>query len=164
MSRLAPSSMKMTNHMSEPYRVLIHTDGACSGNPGPGGYGAILTNATKTLEISGGDPDTTSNRMELMAAIKALEALKRPTSVRLVSDSTYVVSGVTRWLAGWKARNWKNVKNVDLWQCLEAAMAGHEITWQWVRGHNGHELNERADRLAKAGLNRQTEERQTRRH
>ncbi len=138
-------------------RVAIWTDGACSGNPGPGGWGAILRFGDREKEISGGEPLTTNNRMELTAAIMALEALLRPCAVDLHTDSQYLRSGVMNWIAGWKARGWrtadrKPVKNVDLWQRLEAAAERHEVNWHWVRGHAGDEMNERADALARAGL------------
>ncbi len=138
-------------------QVEAFTDGACSGNPGPGGWGVVLRYGGHERELSGGEPDTTNNRMELMAAIQALEALTRPVRIRLTTDSRYVMQGVTEWLPGWKARGWrtadkKPVKNVDLWQRLEAAMTPHRVDWQWVRGHAGHPENERADALARAGL------------
>jgi len=138
-------------------RVKIWTDGACSGNPGPGGYGAILRFGEREKELSGGEPATTNNRMELMAAIAALEALTRPCAVDLHTDSQYVRNGVTQWLAGWKARGWKTadrkpVKNVELWRRLEEAFARHEVAWHWVKGHAGDEMNERADALARAGM------------
>jgi ribonuclease HI len=137
--------------------VIIHTDGACSGNPGPGGWGAILKFGAVEKEIKGGEPDTTNNRMELMAAIAALEMLNRPCSVDLYTDSQYLRSGITGWIIGWKRNGWrtadrKPVKNVDLWQRLEVALAPHEVRWHWVRGHAGHTLNERADQLAREGL------------
>ena len=137
--------------------VEIFTDGACSGNPGPGGWGAILRFGGHEKELCGGEPDTTNNRMELTAAIKALEALKRPVEAVLMTDSAYLRDGVTKWLAQWKSRGWrtadkKPVKNVDLWQRLEAAMAPHRIDWRWIRGHAGHPENERADALARQGL------------
>jgi ribonuclease HI len=137
--------------------VEIFTDGACRGNPGPGGWGAILRYGTVEKELSGGDAQTTNNRMELMAAIAALEALKRPCRVRLHTDSQYVRDGITQWLPGWKARQWrtadkKPVKNVDLWQRLDAAAAPHRVEWIWVRGHAGHPENERADALARAAV------------
>jgi ribonuclease HI len=140
-----------------PARVAIWTDGACSGNPGPGGYGAILQFGGKEKEISGGETTTTNNRMELMGAIAALEALSRPCAVDLHTDSQYVRNGVTQWLRGWKARGWKTadrqpVKNVDLWQRLESAFDRHDVAWHWVRGHAGDEMNERADALARAGM------------
>ncbi|PCJ61157.1 MAG: ribonuclease HI [Rhodospirillaceae bacterium] len=135
----------------------IFTDGACSGNPGPGGWGAILTFRGKTREICGGERDTTNNRMEMMAAIRALESLTRPVSARLYTDSTYLKNGITTWLPGWKARGWKTasrkpVKNQDLWQRLEAALTPHEVSWHWVKGHAGHPENERADALARKGI------------
>jgi len=138
-------------------RVKIWTDGACSGNPGPGGYGAILQFGEREKELSGGEPATTNNRMELMAAIVALEALTRPCAVDLHTDSQYVRNGVTQWIAGWKARGWKTadrkpVKNVELWRRLEEASERHEVEWHWVRGHAGDEMNERADALARAGM------------
>jgi ribonuclease HI len=137
--------------------VEIHTDGACRGNPGPGGWGAILRNGQTEKELYGGERETTNNRMELMAAIQALEALKRPCEVTLVTDSEYVKKGITEWLASWKRRGWKTagkkpVKNQDLWQRLEAATHTHKIHWQWIRGHTGHPENERADRLANRAI------------
>jgi ribonuclease HI len=143
--------------------VEIFTDGACSGNPGPGGWGAILRYGSRTREISGGEPATTNNRMEMMAAIAALEALKRPSTVHLHTDSTYLKDGITRWIDAWKARGWrtaakKAVKNQDLWQRLEAAMNGHQVVWHWVRGHAGHTENERADELARAAILRQRQQ------
>ena len=135
--------------------VEIFTDGACRGNPGPGGWGAILRYRGVEKELSGGEPATTNNRMELTAAIAGLEALKRPCRVAVYTDSQYLRDGITRWLPAWKARGWKTadkkpVKNVDLWQRLDLARAPHEITWHWVRGHTGHPENERADALARA--------------
>ena len=140
--------------MSRETEVEIFTDGACSGNPGPGGWGAILRVANRERELSGGDPATTNNRMELMAAIMALEALKRPCKVRLLTDSNYVRDGVTKWIHGWKKNGWrtadkKPVKNVELWQRLDAARAPHQVNWIWVKGHSGHAENERADQLAR---------------
>jgi ribonuclease HI len=137
--------------------VTIFTDGACSGNPGPGGWGAILISGAHEREICGGEPATTNNRMELMAAIQALETLKRPCKVELHTDSQYVRKGITEWIGGWKARGWKTadkkpVKNDDLWKRLDAARARHTVDWRWVKGHNGHELNERADGLAGKGM------------
>jgi ribonuclease HI len=137
--------------------VEIFTDGACSGNPGPGGWGAVLRYGAVEKEMSGGEPATTNNRMELMAAIAGLEALKRPCRVRLYTDSMYLRDGITRWLPAWKARAWrtadkKPVKNVDLWQRLEAAAAAHDVDWHWVRGHAGHPENERADALARGAI------------
>jgi ribonuclease HI len=137
--------------------VIAHTDGACSGNPGPGGWGVILSYGEHEKELSGGEPHTTNNRMELMAAISALEALKRPTTIELHTDSKYVHDGISKWIHGWKRNGWKTadkkpVKNTDLWQRLEAAMKNHEVHWRWVKGHAGHELNERADSLAVAAI------------
>jgi ribonuclease HI len=137
--------------------VEIFTDGACSGNPGPGGWGAILRSGPHEREISGGEAATTNNRMEMTAAIAALEALKRPSAVRLHTDSNYLKDGVTQWLPRWKRNGWKTadrkpVKNVDLWQRLDAAVASHRVEWIWVRGHAGHPENERADRLAVAAM------------
>ena len=144
--------------------VDIFTDGACSGNPGPGGWGAVLRYNEVEKEISGGEPETTNNRMEMTAAIEALSALKRPSRVRLHTDSTYVKDGITKWIHAWKARGWKTaakkpVKNQDLWQRLEAAQERHEVKWFWVKAHAGHPENERADALARAaieGLGRQS--------
>ena len=138
-------------------RVTIHTDGACSGNPGPGGYGAILQWGDHTREIKGGEPHTTNNRMELMAAIAALESLKRECVVDLHTDSQYLRNGIMTWIKGWKRNGWKTadkkpVKNIDLWQRLDAALAHQTVHWHWVRGHAGHDLNERADELARAGI------------
>ena len=137
--------------------VIIHTDGACKGNPGPGGWGVVLQAAGKCKEMSGGEPVTTNNRMELMAAIMALEALTRPCRVDLHTDSKYVMDGITSWIHGWKARGWKTadrkpVKNDDLWKRLDIARTRHEVKWHWVKGHAGHELNERADQLANRGI------------
>ena len=137
--------------------IVIYTDGACSGNPGPGGWGAILISGAHRKEIHGGESPTTNNRMELKAAISALEALKRPSRVALHTDSQYVRKGITEWIHGWKKNGWKTadkkpVKNVDLWQRLDAALARHQVRFHWVRGHAGHDLNERADRLARDGL------------
>ena len=137
--------------------VDIFTDGACSGNPGPGGWGAILRYNGVEKELSGGEPETTNNRMEMMAAIAALEALKRPARVRLHTDSTYLKDGITTWIHAWKARGWKTaskkpVKNQDLWQRLEAALEPHEVEWFWVKGHAGHPENERADELARDAI------------
>ncbi|MDR3461245.1 MAG: ribonuclease HI [Beijerinckiaceae bacterium] len=138
-------------------RVAIWTDGACSGNPGPGGWGAILKLGDTAKELSGGDPATTNNRMELMAAIQALEALKRPCTVDMYTDSNYVRGGITGWLVGWKRNGWrtadkKPVKNIELWQRLDEATRTHEIAWHWVKGHNGDPMNERADELARLGM------------
>ncbi len=138
-------------------KVEIFTDGACSGNPGPGGWGAILRAAGHEREISGGERETTNNRMELMAAIRALEALKKPSAVVLHTDSRYLLDGVTKWMARWKANGWKTadkkpVKNEDLWRALEDAAGPHAVDWRWVRGHNDHAENERADALARAAV------------
>lgn len=137
--------------------VIIHTDGACRGNPGPGGWGAVLEHQSRERELYGYEPETTNNRMELMAIIQALEALKRPCRVRAITDSQYVMKGVTEWMAGWKKRGWrtasrKPVANRDLWERLDAAIQRHEIEWEWVRGHTGHAGNERADQLANRGI------------
>lgn len=140
-------------------RVIIYTDGGCIGNPGPGGWAAVLRYGEHTKELTGRFRQTTNNRMELYAAIHALEALKRPCPVELYTDSTYLRDGITKWLPGWKRKGWltadrKPVKNVDLWQRLEAAMTPHRVEWHWVRGHAGHPENERADALAREGLKR----------
>jgi ribonuclease HI len=142
-----------------PPLVDIFTDGACSGNPGPGGWGAILRYGAVEKELAGGEPATTNNRMELMAAIAALEALKRPAKVRLYTDSMYVKDGITKWVHGWKKNAWrtadkKPVKNVELWQRLDAAAKPHEIEWLWVKGHSGHPENERVDALARDEIRR----------
>ncbi|MFM9827984.1 MAG: ribonuclease HI [Sphingomonas sp.] len=139
--------------MSALPQVEIFTDGACKGNPGPGGWGAILRMGTKERELSGGAPQTTNNRMEMMAAIEALKALTRPCAVTVSTDSRYVMDGLTKWIHGWQRNGWKTadkkpVKNADLWQALLAAAKPHQITWQWVKGHAGHPENERADKLA----------------
>jgi len=137
--------------------VVIYTDGACSGNPGPGGWGAVLRWNGTEKELHGSEPQTTNNRMELTAAIQALEALNRPSRVKLHTDSTYLLNGITKWVAGWQRNGWrtaarKPVKNEDLWRRLVAAMDGHEISWVWVKGHAGDEDNERADALARLGI------------
>ena len=137
--------------------VEIFTDGACRGNPGPGGWGAILRYRDTEKELAGGEAQTTNNRMEMMAAIAALESLKRPCRVKLYTDSQYLRDGIMQWLRGWKARGWrtadkKPVKNIDLWQRLDAAAAPHQMEWIWVRGHAGHPENERADVLARAAV------------
>ncbi len=137
--------------------VEIFTDGACRGNPGPGGWGALLRYGRHEKELFGGEPDTTNNRMELMAAIRALESLTRRCKVSLTTDSSYVRNGITQWLPNWKQRGWKTaakkaVKNADLWQRLDLAAQAHDVTWHWVRGHNGHPENERADQLANKGI------------
>lgn len=142
--------------------LFAFTDGACSGNPGPGGWGVLLRaveddTVLKERELSGGEPGTTNNRMELMAAIMALETLGRPSTITIVTDSAYVKNGVTGWIHGWKRNGWKTsnrkpVKNVELWQRLDEAQARHDVTWEWVKGHAGHPENERADELARAGM------------
>ena len=137
--------------------IDIYTDGACKGNPGPGGWGALLRTGEHVKELCGGEPNTTNNRMELKAVIVALGALTRPCIVVVHTDSQYVQKGISEWIHGWKARGWKTaakapVKNVDLWQALDAAQARHTIEWRWVRGHAGHEGNERADALANRGV------------
>jgi ribonuclease HI len=143
--------------MKDSAPVVIYTDGACSGNPGPGGWGAILTFGGRSKEIAGGEPETTNNRMELMAAISALEALKRPSRVELHTDSSYLKDGITKWIHGWKRNGWrtadkKPVKNVELWQRLDEARERHDIDWRWVRGHTGHPENERADAIAREAM------------
>lgn len=145
-----------------PTELIAYTDGACSGNPGPGGWGAVLQalrdgRVLRERELSGGEAETTNNRMELTAAIAALEALGRPSAITLVTDSAYVKNGVTGWIFGWKRNGWrtadgKPVKNVDLWQRLDAAQARHKVRWEWIKGHAGHPENERADALARAGM------------
>ncbi|MFN4178471.1 ribonuclease HI [Phenylobacterium sp.] len=137
--------------------VVIYTDGACRGNPGPGGWGAILMSGRHVKELWGGELDTTNNRMELMAAIQALEALNKPCKVELHTDSRYVQQGISEWLSLWKARGWRTmtkgaVKNEDLWRRLDAARARHDVDWRWIKGHAGHEHNERADELARRGM------------
>jgi ribonuclease HI len=137
-------------------RVVIHTDGACSGNPGPGGWGAILEYNGTMRELFGGEPETTNNRMELTAAIEALRALKGSCIVELHTDSVYLRDGITKWIRGWKRNGWKTsakkpVKNDDLWRALDALADAHQVEWRWVRGHAGHDLNERADELARQG-------------
>jgi ribonuclease HI len=145
--------------MSEPSDGVVHvyTDGACKGNPGPGGWGALLQAGAQEKEIFGGEPQTTNNRMELLAVIRALQALKRPSRLVIHTDSQYVQKGISEWIHGWKARGWltadrKPVKNADLWRELDALAAGHQISWRWVRGHQGHPGNERADALANRGV------------
>ena len=138
-------------------RVVIHTDGACSGNPGPGGWGAVLQWNGTVKELKGGEPLTTNNRMELTAAIEALNALKRPVEIELHTDSMYLKDGLTKWIIGWKRNGWrtsdkKPVKNVELWQALDAAVSRHTINWHWVKGHNNDPMNERADALANEGM------------
>lgn len=142
--------------------IFAYTDGACSGNPGPGGWGVILQaieghNIIKERELYGGELETTNNRMELMAAISSLESLEKSTKLTIITDSNYVKSGVTDWINNWKNNNWKaankkDVKNIDLWKRLDLARSKHQVTWRWVKGHAGHEQNERADNLARAGM------------
>jgi ribonuclease HI len=148
--------------VTEGPHVIIHTDGACSGNPGPGGWGAILTYGEHEKELKGGEAHTTNNRMELMGAIAGLEALKRPSTVELHTDSRYVHDGISKWIHGWKRNGWKTadkkpVKNVDLWQRLEAALETHSVLFEWVRGHAGHPENTRADALARRAIARSQE-------
>jgi len=142
--------------------LYAYTDGACSGNPGPGGWGALLiardgNTVIKERSLNGGEADTTNNRMELTAAIEALEALERPSEITIVTDSSYVKDGLTKWIFGWKRNGWKTaakkpVKNVDLWKQLDAAQSRHQVSWEWVKGHAGHPENERADELAREGM------------
>ncbi len=142
--------------------LFAYTDGACSGNPGPGGWGAVLeardgATLIKSRELSGGEAETTNNRMEMMAAIVVLETLERPSALTVVTDSTYLKDGITGWIHGWKQNGWKTssrkpVKNTDLWQRLDTAQARHQVKWEWIKGHAGHEQNERADRLARAEI------------
>ena len=142
--------------------LYAYTDGACSGNPGPGGWGVLMRaidqgHVVKERELSGGEALTTNNRMELMAAIASLETLARPTGITIVTDSAYVKNGITEWITDWKRKNWRTaagpaVKNLDLWQRLDAAQARHSVTWRWIKGHSGHAENERADALARAGM------------
>ncbi len=139
------------------HHVELFTDGACSGNPGPGGWGALLRYKATEKELSGAEPDTTNNRMELMAAIEGLKAVKRACDVTLYTDSKYVLQGVTEWMDGWKSRGWKTadkkpVKNQDLWMALDEQVKRHTIKWQWVKGHNGHIENERVDELARMAI------------
>jgi ribonuclease HI len=138
-------------------KITIHTDGGCLGNPGPGGWAAVLEHAGRKKYLSGGEPATTNNRMELQAAIEALRAIKEPCEIEFFTDSQYLRQGITAWLAGWKARGWltaakKPVKNEDLWRALDQAVAGHRIAWKWLKGHAGHEGNERCDQLAAAAI------------
>ncbi|MCO4825337.1 ribonuclease HI [Amylibacter sp.] len=142
--------------------LFAYTDGACSGNPGPGGWGALLIaregeTTLKTRELCGGEPDTTNNRMELFAAINALNALEKPSTITVITDSVYVKDGITKWIFGWKSRGWKTaakkpVKNEELWKDLDAATQRHTVTWKWIKGHAGHAENEKADELARAGM------------
>mgnify|MGYP001293862884 FL=1 len=144
------------------HNLFAYTDGACSGNPGPGGWGVLLVakNQTKIIkerELFGGQEDTTNNQMELLAAISALEALDRPSKIKIITDSSYVKNGVTQWLENWKNNKWKTaskkpVKNAELWRRLDQARSGHEVIWEWVKGHAGHPENERADKLARQGM------------
>lgn len=143
--------------MAERPKVVIHTDGACSGNPGPGGWGAILESGAHRKEIKGGESMTTNNRMELLAAIEALDALKSPSDVELYTDSNYLRGGITSWIKGWKKNGWrtadrKPVKNAELWERLEKSAGRHKVNWHWVKGHVGHDDNERADELAREGM------------
>lgn len=133
-------------------KITIYTDGACSGNPGPGGWGAVILYKHHKKEINGFVPDTTNNRMELTAAIKALDTLKEPCDVELYTDSIYVKKGITEWIVKWRLNNFSKIKNAELWQELDAATKGHKISWRWVKGHNGHPLNERADYLARSAI------------
>ena len=143
-------------------KLYAYTDGACSGNPGPGGWGVLLLakdgdTVIRSRELSGGEADTTNNRMELLAAINALNALERPSSITVITDSVYVKDGITKWIFGWKSRGWKTatkkpVKNEDLWKCLDVATQRHSVTWEWIKGHAGHEENEKADKLARTGM------------
>jgi len=142
--------------------LVAYTDGACSGNPGPGGWGAVLLakrgeDVLRTRDLKGGAPDTTNNRMELLAAIEALDALERPSKITVITDSTYVKNGVSQGIHGWKRNGWKTsakkpVKNEDLWRRLDDAQSRHDVTWEWIKGHAGHEMNERADELAREGM------------
>tara|TARA_B100001123_G_scaffold426642_1_gene541085 strand:+ start:368 stop:805 length:438 start_codon:yes stop_codon:yes gene_type:complete len=137
--------------------IKIYTDGACSGNPGPGGWGAIIISSNEEEEISGGEIETTNNRMELLAVINALESLKKPSKVVLTSDSSYVLNGITKWMNNWEKNNWKTsdkkaVKNMDLWKRLKECVRPHEVEWIWVRGHSGHSLNDRADEVARKAI------------
>ena len=141
-------------------KLVAYTDGACSGNPGPGGWGAVLLafdgdEIVKRKELNGGAAETTNNRMELQAAIEALNALERPSKITVVTDSVYVKDGITKWIHGWKAKGWKKkggLKNIELWQALDEATQRHDIVWEWIKGHAGHEHNERADELAREGM------------
>ena len=142
--------------------LFAYTDGACSGNPGPGGWGVLMVArdgsvVVKERTLQGGEAHTTNNRMELLAAISALEALTKPVAITIITDSAYVKNGITEWIAGWKRKGWRTaggspVKNVELWQRLEVAQAGHQVVWKWIKGHAGHAENERADELARAGM------------
>ena len=152
-----PRPADPANRMTSRPHVTIYTDGACSGNPGPGGWGALLRYGNHEKELSGGESQTTNNRMELTAAIRALQALTRPCRIDFYTDSEYLRQGITQWMRNWKRRGWKTaakkpVKNQDLWRELDAAIQGHEITWHWVRGHAGQRENERVDRLARRAI------------
>lgn len=143
--------------MTTSMTVDIYTDGACSGNPGPGGWGALMLCNGEEKELCGGEVETTNNRMEMLAAVQAFQALKKPTKVRLHTDSTYLKDGITKWINNWKRNGWrtaakKPVKNADLWQLLEEVMKPHDVEWHWVKGHSGHPENERADELARQGM------------
>jgi len=143
--------------MTNPTAIDIYTDGACSGNPGPGGWGALMMWNGEEKELSGGESETTNNRMEMLAAIEAIKAVKRPTKIRLHTDSTYLKDGITKWITNWKRNGWrtaskKPVKNADLWQLLEEVIESHDVEWHWVKGHSGHPENERADELARQGM------------
>jgi ribonuclease HI len=142
--------------MTSPHSVTIYTDGACSPNPGPGGWAAILCCGASEKVLSGGERNTTNNRMELTAALQALLALKKPCQVEVVTDSEYLRRGITEWLPGWKIRNWQRkggtLANIDLWKALDAALIQHKVTWKWVRGHAGHQYNQRADELARQAI------------
>ena len=149
--------MSIIPNNNSKFKVVIYTDGACSGNPGPGGWGVLLKFGRHERELSGGDPQTTNNRMELTAAIKALQTLNRPCQVDFYTDSEYLRKGITEWIKGWKSRGWKTaakkpVKNKDLWQDLDAVIQQHEIKWHWVRGHAGQRENERVDQLAREAI------------
>ncbi len=144
---------------SDSTQIEIYIDGACRGNPGPGGWGVLLRAGAYEKELFGGEQHTTNNRMELMAAIKALQAIKRPSVLRVTTDSQYVRQGITKWLEGWKKKGWRGhhgqpIKNQDLWEQLDLAVQGHQISWQWVRGHSGHPDNERVDALARQAIDR----------
>ena len=162
MARGFPASIPAGSSSTPVPELFAYTDGACSGNPGPGGWGALMQakdgeTVLKERELKGGEAETTNNRMELLAAINALEALERPASITVVTDSNYVKNGITGWIHGWKKNGWKSaakkpVKNVELWQRLDAAAARHDVTWKWVKGHAGHPENERADQLARDGM------------
>ena len=162
MARGFPASIPAGSSSTPVPELFAYTDGACSGNPGPGGWGALMQakegeTVLKERELKGGEAEATNNRMELLAAINALEALERPASITVVTDSNYVKNGITGWIHGWKKNGWKSaakkpVKNVELWQRLDAAAARHDVTWEWVKGHAGHPENERADQLARDGM------------